>query len=201
MKNNNMQLVIHRVNKVQELLKIPKQFGCEIDIRSFNGKLVLNHEPYETGDLLKDYLDNYNHQLLVLNIKEAGIEEDVIKMVKSKRIKNYFLLDVEFPYLYKYSRLGQKNIAVRFSEDEPIELAKKYKNKVNWVWIDTNTQLPLNEKIIEDLRGFKSCLVCPERWNRPEDILVYRKKMSKFGFIPNAVMTSLQYVELWQKKI
>ena len=72
---------------------------------------------------------------------------------------------------------------------------------MNWVWIDTNTQLPLNKKIIEDLRGFKSCLVCPERWNRPEDILVYREKMSKFGFIPNAVMTSLKYVELWQKKI
>tara|TARA_A100000164_G_C21923655_1_gene781936 strand:+ start:1750 stop:2340 length:591 start_codon:yes stop_codon:yes gene_type:complete len=196
-----MQLVIHRVNTVKELLKIPKQFGCEIDIRSFNGKLILNHDPYKSGDLLKDYLENYEHQLLILNIKEAGIEEDVIKMVKSKRIKNYFLLDVEFPYLYKYSRLGQKNIAVRFSEDEPIELAIKYKDKVNWVWIDTNTQLPLNEQIIEDLKGFKSCLVCPERWNRPEDILVYREKMSKLCFTPDAVMTSLKNVELWQKKI
>jgi len=37
-------------------------------------------------------------------------------------------LDVEFPYLYRASRLGERAIAVRFSEDEPIELIYKYKN-------------------------------------------------------------------------
>lgn len=201
MKNDNIEIIVHRINTVEALLKVPNHYGCEIDIRSMGSNLILNHEPYQGGELLSDYLDAYNHGLLVLNIKEAGIENDVIDLVKLKGIKKYFLLDVEFPYIYKYARLGEKNIAVRYSEDEPIELALKYKDKVDWIWIDTNTKLPIDRKIALDLSGFKTCLVCPERWDRPEDIIVYRKKMSKLGFSPDAVMTSLQCVELWKKKI
>ena len=47
-----------------------------------------------------DYIENYKHGTLVLNIKESGIEDEVLKIVKSKSIKSYFLLDVEMPYLY-----------------------------------------------------------------------------------------------------
>ena len=123
MKNDKTEIVIHRVNKIKDLLEIPNNYGCEIDIRSFGDKLILNHEPYQDGELLSNYLDSYNHGLLVLNIKESGIENDVLDLVKSKGIKKYFLLDVEFPYIYKYSRLGERAIAIRYSEDEPIDLA------------------------------------------------------------------------------
>ena len=196
-----MDIVLHRINTIKELKNIPAHFGCEIDIRSFKSNLILNHEPYKTGDLLENYLNNYKHGLLILNIKETGIENDVLKLVRNHNIKNYFLLDVEFPYLYKATRLGEKNIAIRFSEEEPIEFVKLYKNKVDWVWIDTLTKLPLTKNIIKELTGFKTCLVCPERWGRPEDIIIYRKYMKKNNFILNAIMTNLKYINLWQQPI
>ena len=46
---------------------------------------------------------------------------------------------------------------------------------MDWVWIDTNTKLPLDEKNIPILNRCKKCLVCPERWGRPLDIKMYKK--------------------------
>jgi hypothetical protein len=193
-----MEIVIHRINKIQELKNIPPNYGCEIDIRTNGNKLILNHEPFIGGDSFCDYLDEYRHGLLVLNIKEAGIEQKVLEEVRKRNITNFFLLDVEFPFIYRASRQGERAIAIRYSEDEPIELVNKYKNKVDWVWIDTNTKLPLDMNTIVQLKGFETCLVCPERWGRPKDIIPYRNIMKQFGFEPTAVMTSLSGVKNWE---
>ena len=192
-----MEIVIHRVNKVQSLKEIPKKYGCEIDIRAQGSKLILHHDPY--GDFLDDYLDTYQHGLLVLNIKEAGIESDVLKAVRSSGINRHFLLDVEFPYIYRASRAGERAIAIRYSEDEPIELVNHYASLVDWVWIDTNTMLPLNPDIVHQLKGMNTCLVCPERWGRPDDILEYRLKMKALDFMPTAVMTHIDLVHKWEE--
>ncbi len=196
-----MEIVLHRINTVAALANIPSKYGCEIDIRTKGSELILHHEPYQNGDLLSDYLDNYQHGLLILNTKEAGIENDILTAVRKRGNINHFLLDVEFPYLYKAARLGEKSIAIRYSEDEPIELVKKYTDKVNWVWIDTISQLPLNDAIVNELNGFNTCLVCPERWGRPQDILSYRSLMKALDFCPTAVMTNIKYVPLWEKEI
>lgn len=194
-----MEIVIHRVNKVQSLKEIPKKYGCEIDIRAQGSKLILHHDPYAKGDFLDDYLDVYQHGLLVLNIKEAGIESDVLKAVRSRGIDRHFLLDVEFPYIYRASRDGERAIAIRYSEDEHIELVQKYASMVDWVWIDTNTMLPLNPEIVHQLKGINTCLVCPERWGRPDDILAYRLKMKDLDFMPIAVMTHIDLVHKWEE--
>ncbi len=196
-----MEIVIHRVNLINDLKSLSIKYGCEIDIRSQGSKLILNHEPYITGDNLIDYLDNYKHGLLILNIKEAGIENDVLKLVRERNISSYFLLDVEFPYLYRSSRLGERSIAVRFSEDEPIELVYNYNSLVDWVWIETNTKLPINAQNINILSSMKSCIVCPERWGRPQDIISYRQIMKNIDFTPSAVMTNLNYTNLWEQNI
>ena len=67
-----MEIVIHRINKIKELKNIPLKYGCEIDIRTNGNKLILNHEPFMGGDSFNDYLDEYKHGLLVLNIKELS---------------------------------------------------------------------------------------------------------------------------------
>ena len=135
-----MEIIIHRVNTIDELRAIPKKYGTEIDIRAFGSNLILNHQAFQTGELFEDYLDEYTHGTLILNIKEAGIEDEVLRQVRlHHQIKSYFLLDVEFPYLYRSSPNGESSIAVRFSEDESIETVIKYVDKVDWVWIDTNT--------------------------------------------------------------
>jgi hypothetical protein len=199
-----MQIIIHRVNTIEKLKTLPPDYGVEIDIRE---DLTLSHDPSKKSESKRDnlvgYLKEYDkggHKgTIVFNIKAAGIEEEVIKLAKENNIKDYFLLDVEMPYLYRASGQGVKRIAVRYSEYEPIELTENFRGKVDWVWIDTATVLPLDEKIVKQLKGFKTCLVCPERWGRPEDIPVYKEKMKNLGFFPTSVMTAASSVSDWEK--
>ena len=174
-----MEIIIHRVNKIKDLNKISENFGAEIDIRTSGSNLILSHDPFVKGDTLENYLENYNHKTLVLNLKEAGIEKNILNLVKKYSIKSYFLLDVEMPYMYSATKNGERNIAVRYSEYENILLAKYFIKKLNWIWIDTATKLPLNRINIKILSKFKSCLVCPERWGRASDIKKYKKKINR----------------------
>lgn len=193
-----MEIAVHRVNTVAQLRTIPARYGCEIDIRAAGSELVLNHEPYVGGDRLVDYLDEYRHGLLILNIKEAGIEDAVLAAVRSRNISRFFLLDVEFPYVYRAARNGERAIAVRYSEDESIETVLNYREMVDWVWIDTNTRLPVDAAVAEHLKSFQTCLVCPERWGRPEDIPTYKTQLKNAGLKLDAVMTALQYAPQWE---
>ncbi len=193
-----MEIIIHRVNKLDDLKKLPKKYGTEIDIRSQGSKLVLSHEPFSSEGELKNYIENYDHGTLALNIKESGIEDEVLKIVKSKSIKSYFLLDVEMPYLYSSSKKGNKNIAVRFSEFESIKTVEYFNNLVDWVWIDTVNTLPVQRENLPIISDFKSCLVCPERWGRKKDIKNYKKILEKLHYEPSAVMTSFDCVKLWE---
>ena len=192
------EIIIHRVNTIKGLKQVQPQFGTEIDIRAWGSELILNHEPFLSGEKLEDYIDEYQHGTLILNIKEAGIEDEVLRLVRLRpQIKSYFLLDIEFPYLYRASRQGERSIAIRFSEDESIELAKKYTEKIDWVWIDTNTQLPFDKSSVPILNMFKKCLACPEGWVRTSNIGNYKKLMYSLDFKIDAVMTSNKYIELW----
>jgi len=192
-----MEIIVHRVNSINKLKKIPKTFGAEIDLRAYKSKIILNHEPFKSGDTLDNFLKNYNHGTLILNIKEDGIENEVIKKVNKAKIRSFFLLDVEFPYIFKSLKNNQKNIAIRFSEKEPIEISKFLEKKFKWLWIDTVTKLPINKKNLRVIKKFKSCIVCPERWGRPYEINKYKRKMKNLKFQPSAVMTSLKYAQKW----
>lgn len=194
-----MKIIIHRVNKIKELRTIPTKYGVEIDIRSYGKKLVLNHEPATSGDELEKYLKNFSHSILIANIKEAGIENKVLKLIKKYRVKKYFLLDVEFPFIYNASNSGEKNISIRFSEKESIETVKNFVNKVKYVWIDTFTKFPINKKNLSILNKFHKCLVSPDRWNRAEDIKKYKKIIFDQKIKIESVMTSKKYINVWEK--
>lgn len=192
-----MHIIIHRVNTIERLKTIDPKYGVELDIRADGDRLILNHEPFSGGDDFEEYLKHYHHALAVWNIKEAGIEQRVIDLAKHYQVTNYFLLDVEFPYIYRASRAGVRDIAMRYSEDEGIDTVLNYKGKVDWVWIDTNTRLPLDAKSKEQLAGFKTCLVCPERWGRPQDIANYIQQLQDLQFPLDAVMTAAAYADQW----
>lgn len=192
-----MLKIIHRVNSIAKLRQVPQQYGVEVDVRGFGSRLVLNHEPLQDGEDFEEYLKEFNHAFIIFDIKEAGIEDEVISLAKKYNITNYFLLDVEFPYIYRAARKGIRNIALRFSEDEDINTALKYKELVDWVWVDTFTRLPLNKEALMRLDGFKLCLVCPERWGRPDDIAKYKAFLTKSNIHIDAVMTTLEYAAAW----
>jgi|TARA_B100000959_G_C14909711_1_gene594584 hypothetical protein len=193
-----MEIIIHRINSLKELIKLPTDYGAEIDIRSQGSRLILNHEPFKDGCNLINYIENYKHGTLILNIKESGIEEEVLKIVKSKPIKSYFLLDVEMPYIYFSSKHGNKNMAIRFSEYESLKTVEYFTKLVNWIWIDTVNTLPIKSEILPIISNFKSCIVCPERWGRKNDIKIYKKILAELNYEPNAVMTSLDCIKLWK---
>ena len=192
-----MEFIIHKINTIKGLNQIPKEYGCEIDIRTDGSRLILNHDPFTSGDLLTDYLDEYNNGTLVLNIKESGIEDIILEEVKKRGIKSYFLLDVEFPYLFSATKKGERNIAVRFSEKEPIENVVQFKDQLDWVWIDTITQLPINESNHNFLKNFKTCLVCPSRWGRKNEIEKIKNNIFLKKMKLDNVMTDLKYLKKW----
>ena len=207
-----MLLILHRINTIEKLQELPNTYGVEIDIRGYGDKMFLTHNPIHDGAIY-DELENYlkvfskkNMPFIIFNMKEAGYEQAVIELAKKYAIpqESYFLLDVEFPYLYRATRTeGVRQIAIRYSEAEPIEAVELQmidgRPLLDWVWIDTNTTLPLEEDIVKKLSPFKTCLVCPDRWGRPEDIPIYAEKIKKLNFNLDAIMTSEKQAPYWEK--
>jgi hypothetical protein len=63
-----MIIICHRINTIEELKKIPKEYGVEIDVRGYGDKMVLTHDPIkEQGsyDELEEYLQNYDHKFII----------------------------------------------------------------------------------------------------------------------------------------
>ena len=103
----------------------------------------------------------------------------------------------------RQSRVSGKKRKILVGSDGAsiIKCLKKFTNNVGWVWIDTFKTLPINKKVTTILKKFKSCLVCPERWGRPKDIVKYIHKMKKINFLPDSVMTSKKYIYRWEQLI
>lgn len=193
-----MEIIVHRVNKINELLGLDHQYGVEVDLRSFGSNIILNHDPYVNGDNFQDYIENYKHGTLVANIKESGIENEVIKIIKTnKKIKNFFLLDVEIPYLFECLKKKNKNCAIRVSYFEPLIQQIKFKPIFNWFWIDTIKKFNFTTEDIDILNNNKVCLVCPERWSKPKLIKYYKKFFKRNKIKVNSVMTSHKYINDW----
>ena len=89
-------------------------------------------------------------------------------------------------------------MAIRFSEYESLKTVEYFTKLVNWIWIDTVTTLPINREILPIISNFKSCIVCPERWGRKNDITNYKKILKGLNYKPNAVMTSFDCIKLWK---
>lgn len=196
-----MMMILHRINTVAQLKKIRKEYGVEVDIRSYGKRLILNHEPHMDGDDLEEYLKNYAHRFIIFNIKETGIENEVMALAEKYGIKDYFLLDVEYPYIWKsMTKLSVSKIAIRFSEYEPIEYVMNHAGKLDWVWVDVFSKLPLDKAGYLKMKkaGFKLCLVSPEQLGRPKDIVTYKEYCRKNNIIFDAVMCEDDRVKEWE---
>ena len=102
-----MRFCCHRVNTIEELQKIPHNYGIEIDLRdNINGTIYLAHDPFVSGVLFDDFLQYYNNSFIILNIKSERIEYKVLELLQKYNIKEYFFLDSSFPMIYKLSQEG-----------------------------------------------------------------------------------------------
>lgn len=159
-----MEIIHHRRNSINMLKSTLSKYGIEVDIRSNNTDLIINHDPFIKSIKFEEWLEYYKHNFLIVNLKEEGLEEKTLEYLKKAEITKFFFLDQSFPSLIRISSLGQKNCAIRISEYESIETALKLKDKINWVWVDTFTKLSLTVKEYKELKAanFKLCLVSPE---------------------------------------
>ena len=195
-----MHRILHRINTKDALLKIPKEFGVEVDIRTRGEKLIMHHDPFQDGENFEDWLKVYQHGVLILNVKEEGLEGRLIGLMDRYNINDYFFLDQSFPFLIKTSNINEKRCAVRVSEFESINTAIALANKVDWIWVDCFTHFPLTANQANKLQtelNFKLCFVSPELQGRvdTEHVKEFIQGIKSLGIKGDAVCT--KYPELW----
>ena len=195
-----MKLILHRINTLNDLRSTDPKYGVEVDIRSERGKLIINHDPYGSAESFDDWISEYRHGTLILNVKEEGLEGALIQIMQSKRITDYFFLDQSFPFLVKWSLKGEHRCAVRVSEFESVGTALSLAGKVDWIWVDCFSKFPLSEKDAKMLRKaeFKFCLVSPELQGHDadEEIPKLVKLLHERNIVADAVCTKRP--ELWE---
>lgn len=167
-----MRIYQHRVNTIGQLRSVPTNLGVEIDVRSDGDSLVLSHDPFMRDLVLfDDWLVNYCHNGIIVNIKEEGLEERILELLTSHSVEDYFFLDQSFPFLMRTIRRGELRSAVRVSDFESAETASNLNLRPDWVWLDSFTGNWHHLSEVKNLvsKGYKTCLVSPELQGRNID--------------------------------
>jgi hypothetical protein len=195
-----MILVAHRRNTSAELAGTPPEMGVEVDVRIVNGRLAVTHDPFTEGEAFQQWIRAYRHALLILNVKEEGLETALLEIMKERGIEKFFFLDQSFPFLVRTARGGERRCAVRISEFESVETALSLAGMVDWAWVDCFSRFPLTAQDGKRLReaGLGLCLVSPELQGRhdPQEIAGMRTLLASLGIVPAAVCT--KYPERWR---
>ena len=168
-----MEIIRHRVNTIAELDAVDPAHGVEIDIRSNGRRLVLAHDPFVDGESLDDYLGRYaalgRRGLVIFNPKEDGLETEILSRARQAGLARFFLLDLALPTLVRLAAAGRERaVAVRVSEYEPAEAARRFAGLAEWVWLDCFSGEPASPATVRELgRSFHICLVSPELQGYP----------------------------------
>ena len=194
-----MQIIKHRINSSDDLHKTDKEFGVEVDLRTNHNQIILQHDPFSEGEVFTDWIKNFDHKTLILNVKEDGLEKEIINILKENSIEDFFFLDLSFPFLVKTAISGETRIASRVSEFESLETIEKIKDLISWVWIDYFSYFPLKESDlirIKDL-GLRTCIVSPELqgFDPQNEVSKIKDCIINYRDLFDAVCT--KYPELW----
>ena len=194
-----MIIVKHRVNNSKDLIKLNKRFGVEIDLRSQKKDIYLHHEPFKKGELFSRWIKNYNHKLIILNVKEEGLEKPILKILRKNKINNFFFHDQTFSSMLK--NMSKTKVSIRYSEFEELKKIDILFKKIKWLWVDNFNKLEIDKKLYKLLKRkkVKICLVSPElvkrsRLNEIKKIILFLRKNK---IIIDAVCTKRP--ELWLK--
>lgn len=186
-----MIIVEHRKNMRTELNLVGKNHGVEIDLRLSHGDLILAHDPYNPGEKFSDWMQDFDHALLILNVKEEGLEEVILREMGAKFRDRYFFLDQGLPSLIKSIKL-KHSVAARISEFEKFTWTSEI--APSWIWIDCfNGNWDYLDQELEKIAklSVKTCLVSPELQGRSElsEVKNLKSIFSNHSFVPDAVCT------------
>lgn len=86
-----MKFIVHRCNTIAKLKDTLPTYGVEIDVRSNNNRLIIHHDPFAEGEDIEAWLKEFCHDTLILNVKEEGLEDRLLSLMKKYDIDNFFL--------------------------------------------------------------------------------------------------------------
>ena len=199
-----IEFVAHRVNTIAGLRDIPKEYGVELDLRDdLSGRIYIQHNPFEDGEDFVPYAKEYaasHNGTMILNIKSERIEHRVLEVIKEYGIEKYFFLDSSFPMIKLLSDMEERNIAIRFSEYEGMDTVRAMAGKIDWIWVDTFSRLPIDQKLYSEMKnlGYKLCLVSPELQGQSEKIELYKKQLNEMNIAFDAICTKYYNIEKWR---
>ena len=197
-----MEYIAHRINTVEELRKLPTEYGVELDLRDdLNGRIYISHNPFEAGEDFEDYCKEYHHGTMILNIKSERIEHEVLKLMEQYQIKNYFFLDSSFPMIKLLTDMGVKQVALRFSELEGLDTIRNMAGRAEWVWVYCFTKVPIEQASFQELKalGYKLCFVSPELEAQEEKLPLYKQYIKEQGIVFDAVCTKSYHIKDWME--
>ena len=193
-----MIFIKHRVNSISDLKKTNTEFGVEIDLRSENNKIYLNHDPFKKGVSFEKWIKKFKHKIIVLNVKEEGLEGRIIKTLKKNKINKFFFHDQTFSTLVK--NMFKTKVSIRYSEYENLNKKDYLFKKIKWLWLDNFTKIELGHKFYKYLKRkkVKICMVSPElvKKNRASEIKKLVKSLKKNKFHFDAICTKKP--DLWK---
>lgn len=195
-----MDFICHRVNKIEELEQLPAHYGVEIDLRDApDGSIFLAHDPFQMGDPFEEYLKHYHHGRMILDVKSERVELKALELLKKYDVQDFFFLDSSFPMIHLLSMRKEKRVALRYSEYEGIDTIVNMQGRVDWVWIDCFTKIPINEKELNAIKemGYKTCFVSPELENHAEDIDQYITVLNSQNLFFDAVCSKKDFIQKW----
>jgi hypothetical protein len=195
--------IAHRTNTLDLLHTVPKNFGIELDLRDDGDKVSIVHDPFSKGILFEKYLNDYNHEIIILNTKSEGIEYKILELLYERRIENFFFLDSTIPTIVNLSEICNKKIASRLSIYEPIESSRLLKSLCNWVWVDYIDGIQIKKHDFLELKnlGYKICIVSPDLYGRDSEINSFAKFLLSNSLIPDAICGKFDRFPIWQRYI
>ena len=156
--------IAHRINTIEDSNSVPRSIGIEFDVHAYGSELVVSHDPFCKGVKLKNFLKHNKERFCAINIKEEGIEKEVIDLSLSLGMNNFFLFDVNLPQICKLGERYKNFLGLRISEYEKPNL-EELRNFSRYLWIDSfKGQFWLNKEEILNLKRleFNLCFVSPE---------------------------------------
>ena len=198
-----VKYIAHRQNKLTALDKLKNSFfGLELDIRSSSKNVILDHDPFKKG---LDFFKNLNllkKFFLLIDVKSSGISVKICKSLKRKNIK-FLLLNLGHPELIEMINRGfAKNLFLRFSLYEKLDLSNKKLNQIKWVWVDFFESYKISSKEYSYLKKYKKkiCLTSPDLVGLKEDsIRKYIKYLNNNKIKVDMVCVKQKNVKVWKK--
>jgi hypothetical protein len=196
-----MIIIKHRINNLKALKNTNTKYGVEIDLRSNNKSIYLHHDPFKKGVLFSKWIKKFRHRLIVLNVKEEGLEKKILNILKINNVKKFFFHDQSFSSLLL--NMKKTNVSIRYSEFEMLSNKNYLFKYIKWVWIDNFFKLRLEKKFLKYLkkRRIKTCIVSPElvNKNRIKEIKQISNFIKNNKFLINAICT--KNPEIWESHL